>query len=42
MLRYLMRLSHQVRTIRFELPIGEDVWSYLSDRPGKRLIRSGR
>ena len=39
MLRYLRALSHQVKTIRFDLPVDEDVWPYLSDRPGKREIR---
>ena len=39
LLRYLKALSHQVKTIRFDLPVGEDIWPYLSDRPGKREIR---
>ncbi len=39
MLRYLKALSHQVKTIRFDLPVDEDLWPYLSDRPGKREIR---
>lgn len=39
MLRYLKRLSQQVRTIRFDLPVDEDIWPYLSDCPGKREIR---
>jgi len=39
MLRYLERLSHQVKTIRFDLPVDEDLWPYLSDRPAKREVR---
>ena len=39
MLRYLRRLSHQVKTLRIELPVGEDLWPYLSDGPSKRTIR---
>lgn len=39
MLCYLMCLSHQMKTIRFDLLVDEDVWPYLSDRPGKREIR---
>ena len=39
MLRYLKGLSHQVKTIRFDLPVDEDVWPYLADRPSKREIR---
>lgn len=39
MLRYLNALSHQVKTIRFELPVDVDLWPYLSDRPDKREIR---
>ena len=38
MLRFLKQLSHQVKTIRFELPVDEDLWPYLSDRPVKREI----
>ena len=33
MLRYLRRLSHQVSTVRFDLPLDADLWPYLSDRP---------
>jgi predicted acetyltransferase len=38
MLRYLRRLSHQVKTLRFDLPIGEPLWPYLADRPMKQEI----
>jgi predicted acetyltransferase len=39
MLRYLKALSHQVKTIRFDLPVDADLWPYLSDRPCKRETR---
>ena len=39
MLRYLKRLSHQIKTLRFELPLDEDLWPYFSDAPDKRRIR---
>ena len=39
MLRYVRRLSHQIKTLRFELPVGETLWPYLADRPAKREIR---
>ncbi len=38
LLRYLKGLSHQVKTIRVEVPTDEDLWPYLSDRPVKREI----
>ena len=38
MLRYLKALSHQVKTIRFDLPVDGDLRPYLTDRPGKREI----
>jgi len=38
MLRYLKRLSHQVKTLRLELPVDVDLWPYLSDKPNKRAI----
>jgi hypothetical protein len=31
--------SDQVKTSRFDLPIGEGAWPYFSDRSGKRGIR---
>ena len=40
MLRYLRRLSHQIKTLRFELPVGETLWPYLADRPAKQEIRN--
>jgi len=39
MLRYLQRLSHQVATVRFSLPLDADLWPYLSDRPSSCKIR---
>ena len=39
MLRYVRRLSHQIKTLRFDLPVGETLWPYLADRPAKREIR---
>ncbi len=38
MLRYLRRLSQQVKTVRLDLPLDEDVWPYLVDRPVRREI----
>jgi len=38
MLRYLKRLSHQVKTLRLELPVDVDLWPYLSDKPNERAI----
>ncbi len=37
-LRYLKRLSHQIKTLVIELPVDEDLWPYFSDRPAKREI----
>lgn len=39
MLRYLRRLSHQISTVRFDLPLDMDLWPYLSDRPSSCKIR---
>ncbi len=39
MLRYLRRLSHQVSTVRFDLPLDADLWPYLSDRPASCKIQ---
>ncbi|MBU0595947.1 GNAT family N-acetyltransferase, partial [Candidatus Bipolaricaulota bacterium] len=36
MLRYLGRLSHQVKTLRIELPVDEDLWPYFPNGMGKR------
>jgi len=38
MLRYLKQLSHQVKTLRLELPVDVDLWPYLSGRPERREI----
>lgn len=35
MLRYLKRLSHQISTIRLNLPLDIELWPYFSDRPKK-------
>ena len=38
-LRYLNRLSHQVKTLRFDLPPDDDLWVYLTDGPDKWELR---
>jgi predicted acetyltransferase len=38
MLRYLKRLSHQISTIRLNLPLNTELWPYFSDRPTKYSV----
>ncbi len=38
MLRYLKQLSHQVATIRLNLPLDLQLWPYFSDRPKKQTV----
>ena len=37
-LRFLKSLSHQVKAIRFELPVDADLWPYLSDYAGSHSV----
>lgn len=37
-LRFLKSLSHQVKAIRFELPVDVSLWPYLNDAPGSHSI----
>ena len=39
MLRYLKRLSHQVATVRMNLPLDCELWPYLAHRPDKWTVR---
>jgi len=39
MLRYLKRLSHQISTLRLNLPLDIQLWPYFSDRPEKHSVR---
>jgi len=38
MLRYIKRLSHQVKVVRFELPVDVDLWPYFADRANNWTI----
>jgi predicted acetyltransferase len=37
-LRFLGRLSHQIKTVRFNLPLDLDIWPYISDYPKSRKV----
>jgi predicted acetyltransferase len=39
MLRYVHRLSHQVKAVRFDVPPDCELWPYLNGRPEKTTIR---
>jgi len=41
MLRFVSRLSHQVKSVKVDLPVDQDLWPYLSNRPAKNEIRDG-
>ena len=38
MLRYLKRLSHQIKTLKLELPVDLDLWPYFPNGMGKRAV----
>lgn len=37
-LRFLGRLSHQIKTVRFDIPEDFELWPYTADRPGSRKV----
>jgi len=39
MLGHLTRLSHQIKTLRFDIPTDEDFWPYILDTPEKSTTR---
>jgi predicted acetyltransferase len=37
-LRFLARLSHQIKTVRFDIPADLDLWAYMADCPASRKL----